>query len=51
MGGDVVPGLSSIEESASLSEAVFLLHSGQTCRLSILRGSGPMRLQTVSLSG
>ena len=49
--GDVVLALSSTEEPASSSDAVFLLHSGQTCRLSIRRGSGPMKLQTVSLSG
>jgi hypothetical protein len=49
--GDVVLALSSTEEPASSSDAVFLLHSGQTCRLSIRRGSGPLKLQTVSLSG
>jgi hypothetical protein len=49
--GDVVLALSSTEEPASSSDAVFLLHSGQTFRLSIRRGSGPLKLQTVSLSG
>jgi hypothetical protein len=49
--GDVVLALSSAEEPASSSDAVFLLHSGQTCRLSIRRGSGPLKVQSVSLSG
>jgi hypothetical protein len=48
---EVVLALSSIEKSASSSEAVFLLLSGQACHLSIHRGSGPLKLQTVSLSG
>ena len=49
--GEVVLALSSTEVPASPSDAVFLLHSGQTCHLSIHRGSGPLRVQTVSLSG
>ena len=49
--GEVVLAVSSTDEPASSSDAVFLLHSGQTCRLSIRRGSGPLKLQTVSLSG
>ena len=49
--GEVVLALSSTEEPVSSSDPVFLLHSGQTCHLSIHRGSGPLKLQTVSLSG
>jgi hypothetical protein len=49
--GDVVLALSSAEEPASSSDAVFPLHSGQTCRLSIRRRSGPLKVQSVSLSG
>lgn len=48
---DVVLALSSTEEPASTSDAVFLLRSGQTCQLSFRLGSGPMKLQAVSLSG
>ncbi len=48
---EVVLALSSAEEPASSSDAVFLLHSGQTCHLSFRRGSGPLKVQTVSLSG
>lgn len=48
--GEVVLALSSTEEPASLSDAVFLLHSGQTCHLSFRRGAGPLKVQTVSLS-
>jgi hypothetical protein len=49
--GEVVLALSSTEEPVSSSDPVFLLHSGQTCHLSIHRGSGPLKVQTVSLSG
>jgi hypothetical protein len=49
--GEVVLALSSSEEPASSSDAVFLLHSGQTCHLSLRRGSGSLQVQTVSLSG
>ena len=49
--GEVVLALSSTEEPASSSDAVFLLHSGQTCQLSFRRGSGPLKVQTVSVSG
>ena len=49
--GEVVLALSSTEEPVSSSDAVFLLHSGQTCHLSIHRGSGPLKVQTLSLSG
>ncbi len=48
---EVVMALSSTDESASSSDAVFLLHSGQTCHLSIHQGSGLLNVQTVSLSG
>lgn len=49
--GEVVLALSSAEDPASSSDAVFLLHSGQTCHLSFRRGTGPVAVQTVSLSG
>ncbi len=48
---EVVLALSSAEEPVSSSDAVFLLHSGQTCHLSLRRGSGLLKVQTVSLSG
>jgi hypothetical protein len=49
--GEVVLALSSTEEPASSSDAVFLLHSGQSCHLSFRRRAGPLKGQTVSLSG
>ena len=49
--GQVVLALSSTEEPAASSDALFLLHSGQSCQLSLRRGSGPLKVQTVSLSG
>ena len=49
--GEIVLALSSTEEPAASSDAVFLLHSGQTCQLSFRRGSGPLKAKTVSLSG
>ena len=49
--GEVVLALSSTEEPVASSDAVFLLHSGQTRQLSFRRGSGPLNVQTVSLSG
>ena len=49
--GEVVMALSSSEEPASSSDAVFLLHTGQSCRLSFCRRAGPLKGQTVSLSG
>jgi hypothetical protein len=48
---EVVMAVSSTDEPASSSDVVFLLHSGQSCHLSIHRGSGHVRAQTVSLSG
>lgn len=48
---EVVLALSSTEDPASSSDAVFLLHSGQTCHLNIHRGSGLLKVKTVSLSG
>lgn len=48
---ELVLALSSTEQSASISDAVFLLQSGQTCHVSIHRGSAPLRTQTVSVSG
>ena len=47
---EVVLALSSVEESASSSAAVFLLHCGQSCSMSIHRESGPLRSQTVFMS-
>jgi hypothetical protein len=49
--GEVVLAVSSTEEPASSSGAVFLLRAGQTCQLSFRRGSGPLKVQTISLSG
>ena len=48
---EVVLALSSIEEPASSSDAIFLLHSGQSCHLSVRRRAGPLKGQTVALSG
>jgi hypothetical protein len=48
---EVVLALSSFETSASTSDAVFLLHSGQTCHLSIHWSTGSVESQTVFLSG
>lgn len=49
--GEVILALGSTEEPASSSDALFLLHSGQTSHLSFRRGSGPLKVQTISLSG
>ena len=48
---EVVLALSSAEEPASSADAVFLLHSGQSCHLSFRRRTGLLKVQTVSLSG
>lgn len=49
--GEVVLALSSLEEPASSSDAIFLLHSGLSCHLSVRRRTGPLKGQAVSLSG
>lgn len=49
--GEVVLALSSEEQPASSSDALFLLHSGRTCHLSFRRGSGLQKRQTVLMSG
>jgi hypothetical protein len=48
---EVVLALSSTKEPASSSDAIFQLHSGQSCHLSVRRRTRPLKGQTVALSG